>query len=73
MKSINLKSENFRQNLYSLIGTSELPIANVYFILKMAMQQVENTYYGTLNTQSSRQTEEKEVKNIEINNEEKNE
>ena len=73
MKSINLKSENFRQNLYSLIGTSELPIANVYFILKMAMQQVENTYYGTLNTESSRQTEEKEVQNIELNNEEKNE
>ena len=33
--SINLLSEQFRNNLYNLVNNSGLPIANVYFILKM--------------------------------------
>ena len=42
--NINLKSEEFKNNLYSLISNSELPIANVYYILKVISQQVEDTY-----------------------------
>lgn len=42
--NINLKSEEFKNNLYSLISNSELPIANIYYIFKIVSQQVENTY-----------------------------
>lgn len=36
--NINLQSEEFKNNLYSLITSSELPIANVYYILKIVLQ-----------------------------------
>ena len=36
--NINLKSEEFKNNLYSLISNSELPVANVYYIFKIVSQ-----------------------------------
>ena len=42
--NINIQSEEFKNNLYSLIGTSELPIANIYYILKIVLQQTEDAY-----------------------------
>lgn len=42
--NINLQSEEFKNNLYSLITNSELPIANVYYILKIVLQQTEDAY-----------------------------
>lgn len=42
--NINLQSEEFKNNLYSLITSSELPIANVYYILKIVLQQTEDAY-----------------------------
>lgn len=63
-KTINIKSEQFKYNIINLINNSELPISNVYFILKFITQDVENTYYGTLNSQSAEYT--KEIKLSEI-------
>lgn len=42
--NINLQSEEFKNNLYSLIANSELPIANIYYILKIVLQQTEDAY-----------------------------
>ena len=42
--NINLQSEEFKDNLYSLIANSELPISNIYFIFKMVSKELEETY-----------------------------
>ena len=67
-KSINIKTENFKQNLLKLINSSELPVANVYFVFQLIEKELEKTYYTTLNrelTESSNQEE----KNTEEDNE----
>ena len=52
--NINLKSEIFKNNLYSLINNSNLPVSNVYFIFKLIMQELENFYYKTLNDENQK-------------------
>ena len=52
MNSINIKSENFRQNLYNLINNSNLPVSNIYFIITLLQKQIELNYYATLNSES---------------------
>lgn len=59
-KSINIKTENFKQNLLKLINSSGLPVANVYFVFQLIEKELEKTYYTTLNrelTESSNQEE----------------
>ena len=72
--NINLKSEIFKNNLYSLINNSNLPVSNVYFIFKLIMQELENFYYKTLNDENQKNVidnNEKfnQTKEIEKNNE----
>lgn len=55
--NINLKSEEFKNNLYSLINDSELPIANIYYILKVISQQVEDTYNQVIEKLKNAETE----------------
>lgn len=52
MNSINIKSENFRQNLYDLINNSDLPASNIYFIITLLQKQIELNYYAILNSES---------------------
>ena len=56
-KTINIRSEEFKQNLCALINNSNLPIANVYYIFQAVAQELEMTYYGTLNEESEIKTE----------------
>lgn len=60
-KSINVKSEEFKSNLYSLVNNSGLPIANVYFIFQLVAQELENTYYGTLNAELEEKNDDPDV------------
>lgn len=50
--TINIASENFKNALINLINESQLPISNVYYIFKYLEKEVENTYYGTLNSEA---------------------
>lgn len=47
--NINLKSENFKNNIYRLINQSQLPVSNIYFIFKIMFQELEDLYYQTIN------------------------
>lgn len=49
--TINIASENFKNALINLINESQLPISNVYYIFKYLEKEVENIYYGTLNSE----------------------
>lgn len=70
--TINLESEIFKQNIYSLINKSSLPISNIYFIFSLIENQLEKQYYATLNEESFySQKEQNEEKNIDIENDEK--
>lgn len=55
-KSINIKSEEFKNSIYNLINNSGLPVANVYYIFKMIFQQIDHQYYDVLQM---------EIKNLE--------
>lgn len=41
---LNLKSNQFENQLYDIINNSGLPIANVYFILTSVQQEAEKFY-----------------------------
>lgn len=56
-KSINIKTEQFKSNLYNLVNNSGLPISIVYYIFKFVEQDLENTYYGVLNEESETHVE----------------
>lgn len=66
--NINLKSEIFKNNLYSLINSSNLPVSNVYFIFKLTMQELEDLYYKTLNDEKKEIIAHNENKKIEEDN-----
>ena len=55
--SINLLSEQFRNNLYNLVNNSGLPIANVYFILKMVGFQLEQKFHQVINSEYQQQSQ----------------
>ena len=62
--SINIKSEEFKNNLYSLINQSQLPIANIYFIYKDVFKDLEEFYKDTINKEieQEKQANKKELK-----------
>lgn len=51
MQSINIKTENFKQNLYELINSSQLPIVNIYYVIQLIEKEIEKTYYGIINSE----------------------
>ena len=57
--SINTKCEQFKQQIISDINNSQLPISIAYFIMKDVFQEVEKTYYATLNQEAQEQIETK--------------
>lgn len=51
-KSINMKTEEFRSALFNIINQSNLPVSIVYYVFKDVGQELENIYYGTLNSEA---------------------
>lgn len=72
--NINLKSEEFKNNLYSLIENSELPISNIYFIFKTVSKELEETYNQVIKELKEQESQQKQIKenNIEETIEEEN-
>lgn len=56
-QSINIKVENFKSNLYEIVNNSNLPISIVYYIFKFVANDLENTYYGVLNSEAEEHIE----------------
>lgn len=57
MSSININTEKFKSDLYNLVNNSQLPISIVYYIFKYVEQDLENTYYGVLNSEAEEHIE----------------
>lgn len=53
--SINLQSEQFRNNLYNLINSSGLPISSAYFIIRTVASQLELKYNEVINMENQQQ------------------
>lgn len=56
MDNFNLINENLKNSLIQTISNSNLPVANVYFIVKDIFRDIENSYYN----QISKEMESKE-------------
>lgn len=56
MDNFNLINENLKNSLVQIISNSNLPVANVYFIVKDIFRDIENNYYN----QISKEMESKE-------------
>lgn len=59
-KTINIKTEEFKNSLYSLINNSGLPVANAYFVFKLVSQQLQKQYYDALNAEIAKMQQEKQ-------------
>lgn len=68
--SINLKSEQFKNDLYNLITESELPISNVFFVFQLMCQQLETAYYDVLRKEAQENEKKKEEQQIDKENNE---
>lgn len=60
--NINLKTELFIQNLYKLINSSELPVANVYLALDMIYENIKHLYNEQIQQELTEEKEKKEQK-----------
>ena len=58
-QGFNTRCEALKNTIVNAINHSELPIGAVYYIYKSIADEIERTYYGSLNDES---TERKEVK-----------
>lgn len=68
--TINLQTEQFKQNLYALINNSGLPIVNVLLIFKQTGLELEGIYRQTLKEEQEEANKKKaqELENQEENN-----
>lgn len=48
MDNFNLINENLKNSLIQTISNSNLPVANVYFIVKDIFRDIENNYYNQI-------------------------
>lgn len=73
-KSINLKTEDFKQNLYFIINNSDLPVANAFLVMQAMTKELEELYYNEIekeNQQLLSQQQQQKVESITENEEEK--
>ena len=68
--NVNLKTELFIQNLYKLINSSELPIANIYLALGIIYEKVKLLYNEQIQQELAEEKEKKEQKQEEKEKEE---
>lgn len=59
--SFNLQNEILRQAVTNVVGSSNLPISNVYFILKSVCSEIEAVYHEVIKNESQMENT-KEVK-----------
>lgn len=52
MDGFNTRCETLKRNIIDNINNSQLPIGAVYYIYKSLAQELENTYYGSLNDEA---------------------
>lgn len=52
MDNFNTRCETLKRNIVDNINNSQLPIGAVYYIYKSLAQELENTYYGSLNDEA---------------------
>ena len=57
-KSINIKTEEFKENLYKIINESQLPISNVYMVFKLVEQDLSNAFANALAQERAKYFEE---------------
>lgn len=60
--NVNLKTELFIQNLYKLINSSELPVANIYLALGIIHEKVKHLYNEQIQQELTEEKEKKEQK-----------
>ncbi len=48
--NFNLKCDDFKSKIIEIINQSDLPIAVVYYIFQSIYTEIENTYFGTINS-----------------------
>ena len=68
-KSINLKTEEFKNNLYFLINNSDIPVANAYLVFQQLEQELKELYIKTIQeeTEQLRQQQKEEQEEQEEN------
>lgn len=59
-KSINIKTEEFKESLYKIINESQLPISNVYMVFKLVEQDLSNAFVNALAQERAKYVEEEE-------------
>lgn len=59
-KSINIKTEEFKEALYKAINESQLPISNVYMTFKLVEQDLSNVFANALAQERAKYIEEEE-------------
>ena len=48
----NTRCEHFKNDVLSVVNNSGLPIGVMYFVIRNIMVEIENTYYGALNSEA---------------------
>lgn len=62
MKSLNIRCEDFKQRLITDVNECNLPISSAFYIFQSIFQDLEKTYYATLNEEAQmNEEEEKEI------------
>lgn len=56
--NFNLKCDDFKSKIIEIINQSDLPIAVVYYIFQSVYTEIENTYFGTINSARLKQQKE---------------
>ena len=59
-QTINLATEQFKQDLYFLINNCQLPISNAYFVFQIIFKELEDAYNQTLEEEQKLQLEQLE-------------
>lgn len=51
--SINLATENFKNNLITIIQESKLPIVNVFLVWQLLMKEIESNYNEVIKNENN--------------------
>lgn len=51
--SINLATENFKNNLITIIQESKLPIVNIFLVWQLLMKEIESNYNEVIKNENN--------------------
>lgn len=63
---INLKTEQLKNSLINTLSNSDLPLSNIYYVLKDVFNDVAMMYNNTLETELKNNMKDKEEKEDKI-------